>query len=105
VIKGSEVITNWVKVQVDIWQAKLPNSVFGNFNPYSNLINGDWFNGKDRKHQPGRNFISVCGFIMKDAATPWASPTTEQIDLIGTNWIKGYIIENNIISHSPFVQG
>jgi alpha-N-arabinofuranosidase len=50
--------------------------------------------------QPGRNYITVRGFIMCHAATPWAPPTAEQIGLIGTHWSKGWIIENNIISHS-----
>jgi hypothetical protein len=50
--------------------------------------------------QPGRNYITVRGFIMRHAATPWAPPTSEQIGLIGTHWSKGWIIENNVISHS-----
>ncbi len=50
--------------------------------------------------QPGRNYITVQGFILRDAATPWAPPTAEQVGLIGTHWSKGWIIENNIISHS-----
>jgi alpha-N-arabinofuranosidase len=37
---------------------------------------------------------------MQHAATPWAPPTAEQIGLIGTHWSKGWIIENNVISHS-----
>jgi len=50
--------------------------------------------------QPGRNFITVRGFVMRHAATPWAPPTAEQIGLIGTHWSKGWIIENNVVSHS-----
>ncbi|MCX8156670.1 MAG: carbohydrate-binding protein [Verrucomicrobiae bacterium] len=50
--------------------------------------------------QPGRNYITVRGFVMRHAATPWAPPTAEQVGLIGTHWSKGWIIENNIISHS-----
>ena len=50
--------------------------------------------------QPGRNYITVRGFTMRQAATPWAPPTAEQVGLIGTNWSKGWIIENNRISHS-----
>jgi alpha-L-arabinofuranosidase len=50
--------------------------------------------------QPGRNFITVRGFALRHAATPWAPPTAEQIGLIGTHWSKGWIIENNVISHS-----
>jgi hypothetical protein len=37
---------------------------------------------------------------MCHAATQWAPPTAEQVGLIGTNWSKGWIIENNIISDS-----
>jgi alpha-N-arabinofuranosidase len=37
---------------------------------------------------------------MRDAATPWAPPTAEQIGLLGVHWSKGWIIENNTISHS-----
>ena len=40
------------------------------------------------------------GFILRHAATPWAPPTAEQIGLIGTHWSKGWIIENNVVSHS-----
>jgi len=50
--------------------------------------------------KPGRNFITVRGFTMCHAATPWAPPTAEQIGLIGTHWSKGWIIENNLISYS-----
>ena len=50
--------------------------------------------------QPGRNFITVRGFTLRHAATPWAPPTAEQIGLIGTHWSKGWIIEDNVISHS-----
>jgi hypothetical protein len=50
--------------------------------------------------QPGRNYITVRGFHMSQAATQWAAPTAEQIGLIGTHWSKGWIIENNVISDS-----
>ena len=48
----------------------------------------------------GRNFITVRGFTLEHAATNWAPPTAEQIGLIGTNWSKGWIIENNTIRYS-----
>ena len=48
--------------------------------------------------KPGRNYITVRGFILRNAATPWAPPTAEQIGLVGTHWSKGWIIENNVIS-------
>jgi alpha-L-arabinofuranosidase len=53
VIKGSEVIKGWQKVQNDTWKVVIPNSFFGNFNPYSDLISGDWFNRRGRDHHTG----------------------------------------------------
>ena len=48
----------------------------------------------------GINYLTVRGFTLCQAATPWAPPTAEQIGLIGTNWSKGWIIENNVVRHS-----
>ncbi len=167
-IKGSEVVSNWVKVRNDVWKTTLPNSFFGGFNPFNDLIHGDWFDDNGRNHHTGAvylngqwlteaaklddvlqpaaatpfwfaevdkdntviwarfkgvnpnrqlveinvrrtvfypektgvNFITVRGFTMRHAATPWAPPTAEQIGLIGAHWSKGWIIESNVISHS-----
>ena len=167
-IKGSEVIKNWLKVQDDVWKAIIPNSFFGGFNPYGDLIRGDWFEPKGREHHTGAvylngewlaeaakledvlgpvgatplwfgrvdketttiwsqfrgsnpneqlvevnvrrtvffpdktgiNYITVRGFILRHAATPWAPPTAGQVGLIGPHWSKGWTIENNVISHS-----
>ena len=48
----------------------------------------------------GMNFITVRGFYAARRGHPWAPPAAEQIGLIGTHWSKGWIIENNRISHS-----
>ena len=45
----------------------------------------------------GLNFITVRGFEIAHAATPWAPPTADQIGMIGPHWAKGWIIEDNII--------
>ena len=37
---------------------------------------------------------------MYGAATPWTPPTADQPGLLGANWSKGWIIENNIIHDS-----
>ncbi|MFR9650000.1 MAG: right-handed parallel beta-helix repeat-containing protein [Rikenellaceae bacterium] len=42
-IKGSEVVTGWKKLSKDVWEVKIPNSMFGDFNPYSVEIYGDWY--------------------------------------------------------------
>ena len=45
----------------------------------------------------GLDYITVRGFEMAQAASPWAPPTADQPGLLGTHWSKGWIIENNII--------
>lgn len=45
----------------------------------------------------GMNYITVRGFEMAQAACPWTPPTADQPGLLGVNWSKGWIIENNII--------
>jgi alpha-N-arabinofuranosidase len=168
VITGSEPVKNWVKVQENVWKATIPNSFFGKFNPYSDLIHGDWFSPLGRQHHTGAvylhghwlaeaaaledvmkpigtealwfgqvdsknttiwaqfngidpnqapveinvrqtvfypqktgiNYITVRGFTLEDAATPWAPPTAEQIGVIGPHWSKGWIIERNLVRNS-----
>jgi Right handed beta helix region/Protein of unknown function (DUF1565) len=43
------------------------------------------------------DYITVRGFELAQAACPWAPPTAEQPGLIGPNWAKGWIIEDNTI--------
>jgi hypothetical protein len=50
--------------------------------------------------KPGINYITISGFYISQAATQWAAPTAEQVGMISTNWNKGWIIENNVISDS-----
>jgi alpha-N-arabinofuranosidase len=185
VIKGSEQVQTWQKVEGNVWKCELPNSFFSEFNPYKEEIFGDWLVTVDEKkhlgdvylngmsfyevscyeelidpqvrtevldhwtqkivpvHNPeqtkyvwfaevdaenttiyanfqgtnpneefveinvrrscfyptetGIDYITVKGFEMAQAATPWAPPTANQPGLIGANWSKGWIIEDNII--------
>jgi len=165
-IRGSEIVTGWTQQADAIWTIELPNTLFGNFNPFADEVTGDWFNPKGRKHHTGCvyqngewlfeaaskedlltlkrkawfalvdettttiwatfdgqdpndsltevnvrqtvfyprkpfvNYITVRGFKMRHAAPKWAPPTAEQMGLIGTHWSKGWIIEDNEISHS-----
>jgi alpha-N-arabinofuranosidase len=187
VIKGSERIQNWEKVEGTVWKAVLSNDFFGEFNPYRELVTGDWllytpgmyrhlgdvylngvsfyeansldevknpaertgvvvvpwtgkfekilhpeqtiyqwysevddenttiyanFHGADPNRElaeinvrkccfypvkTGINYITVRGFEMAQAACPWAPPTADQPGLLGANWSKGWIMENNVI--------
>lgn len=48
----------------------------------------------------GLDYITVSGFEMAQAATDWAPPTAYQVGMLGPNWAKGWIIENNILHDS-----
>lgn len=187
VIKGSEEIKDWQKVEGNVWRAVIANSLFGDYNPYELEIFGDWLVTTDTKHlgdvylngmsfyevnsydelanpsvrreiidhwtnttvpvhnpeqtkyvwyaevtpdtttiyanfqgadpnkelveinvrrscfypkETGIDYITVRGFEMAHAATPWSPPTADQPGLLGANWSKGWIIENNIIHDS-----
>ena len=187
VIKGSEHIKNWEKVEGTIWKTELPNYIFKGYNPYEKEIFGDWLKTTTIKHlgdvylngesfyeaedfeelknpdiktetldhwtktivsvknqeqtkykwlaevneetttiyanfhnynpkeelveinvrkccfypeDVGINYITVKGFEMAHAATPWSPPTADQPGLIGVHWSKGWIIEDNIIHDS-----
>ena len=43
------------------------------------------------------DFITVRGFELAQAACPWTPPTADQPALIGPNWARGWIIEDNVI--------
>ncbi|MCD7708975.1 MAG: right-handed parallel beta-helix repeat-containing protein [Clostridiales bacterium] len=43
VISGAEQVKNWKKYEGDVWTARVPNGIFGNYNPYTTLVSGDWF--------------------------------------------------------------
>jgi alpha-N-arabinofuranosidase len=66
IIKGSEVVKGWQKVQNDTWKVSIPNSFFRDFNPYSDLIHGDWFNPKGRDHHTGAVYLN--GHWLTEAA-------------------------------------
>ncbi|KHD73640.1 right-handed parallel beta-helix repeat-containing protein [Actinoplanes utahensis] len=187
VIKGSERITGWEPDGGTVWKAVVPNTLFGDFNPFAEEIAGDWIvyaEGAPHKHLgdvylngvgfyeagsrdevsepekrteildawtgvtdrvrhpeqtllvwyaevaattttiwanfqgadpnvelaeinvrrsvfyplvPHLDYITVRGFELAQAATPWTPPTADQPGLIGPNWAKGWIIEDNHI--------
>ncbi|MCL1900100.1 MAG: right-handed parallel beta-helix repeat-containing protein, partial [Promicromonosporaceae bacterium] len=49
---------------------------------------------------PHIDYVTVRGFRLGRAATPWAPPTAEQVGLIGPGWAKGWVIEDNLIFDS-----
>jgi hypothetical protein len=59
-IKGSEVITGWMKEknQQGVWKVIIPNVFFGSYNPYQDSIYGDWFSDHGRVHHTGEVFLN-----------------------------------------------
>ncbi len=50
VITGAEKVTGWTKYNGDVWTARVKNSIFGNYNPYTTLVYGDWYFATPNKH-------------------------------------------------------
>jgi len=61
-IKGSEVISSWVQFSGTVWKATVPNSLFNDYNPYKDLVKGDWFNDKGRIHHTGEVYLNGKSF-------------------------------------------
>lgn len=49
-ITGGEPVKNWKPHKGDVWSARIPNGVFGNYNPYTTVIYGDWYYTKEAFH-------------------------------------------------------
>lgn len=43
IITGAEEVKNWKPYKNDVWVAKISNRLFGDYNPYTTLVYGDWF--------------------------------------------------------------
>lgn len=179
IITGAEPVKQWELWAGDVWAAKIPNGIFGDYNPYTTVLGGDWYytktplhtgevylNGKsmyemsslvevenpqpyvfaeDRgfsvyqwytcqenghtviyanfqglnpnqeqveinvrrncfyPNRTGVNYITVSGFVIKQAATTWAPPTAYQEGMVGPHWSKGWEIVDCEISDSKCV--
>ena len=57
-IKGSEVITGWKLFKKDVWKVTIPNTFFGDYNPYKDIITGDWFHRLGRDHHTGEVYLN-----------------------------------------------
>jgi alpha-N-arabinofuranosidase len=91
---------------VQLWHARVDDTTtiihaqFKGVNPNEQLVEVNVRRAVFYPEKPGMNYITVRGFALRQAATQWAPPTSEQVGLIGTHWSRGWVIENNIVSHS-----
>ena len=51
-LKGSEVVTNWKREKKGkgVWKAVVPNTLFGDYNPFNEKLYGDWLWSKHTYH-------------------------------------------------------
>ena len=50
VITGAEVVKTWTKYQDNVWVCRINNSIFGDYNPYTTLVYGDWYFAPPVRH-------------------------------------------------------
>ena len=50
VITGAEPVKNWTQYQGNVWTARIPNGIFGCYNPYTTVIAGDWYRAPEPVH-------------------------------------------------------
>lgn len=43
VITGAEEAKNWIPYKGNVWVCRIDNGVFGNYNPYTTFVGGDWY--------------------------------------------------------------
>lgn len=42
-ITGAEEVKSWVRYQDSVWVCRIDNGVFGEYNPYTTYVGGDWY--------------------------------------------------------------
>lgn len=50
VITGAEELTGWTHFKGDVWTASVDNGVFGDYNPYTTFVCGDWYFAPTVRH-------------------------------------------------------
>ena len=50
VITGAEPVKNWTLYEGNVWMARIPNGIFGSYNPYTTVIQGDWYHSVTPAH-------------------------------------------------------
>ena len=50
VITGAEEIQSWQPYEGNVWVARVANTLFGDYNPYTTYVYGDWYFARRSKH-------------------------------------------------------
>ena len=65
VVTGSERVTSWTREEGGVWKAELPNSFFGDYNPYALQLSGGWLNYGEWHHR-GDVYLNGEAFYEKE---------------------------------------
>lgn len=58
VIKGSEIVDHWERVENGVWKVTLPDSMFTDGNPFKTKVLGDWFKDLGRDHHTADVYLN-----------------------------------------------
>lgn len=70
VITGAEQITDWERYEGNVWVARIPNSLFGDYNPYTTVLFGDWYYSEEKLHS---------GEVYLDGKSMYEAPSLEDV--------------------------
>lgn len=92
IIKGSEQIKNWNRQESGVWKVELPNTFFGDYNPYALKLTGDWL-AYGQWHHRGDVYLNGKAFHEKqtdievgDTVGSWFCRTDEKTTTIIANF-------------------
>ena len=98
VITGAEQIKTWELYEGNVWVCRVPNSIFGNYNPYTTFVYGDWYFAKADKHtgcvylndkalyEPSslldciKGEVYECSWVPEDSVYKWYTEQDEEKD-------------------------
>jgi len=84
VITGAERMDTWEHYQGDVWKLTVDNGVFGNYNPYTTLVFGDWLNQGTPAHT-GEVFLGDKSLYEQDTLEKVLEP-----EYYGGSWDRDF---------------
>ena len=94
VISGAEVLKGWEHTSDGLWKKEIGNALFGDYNPFSDAISGDWYDDFGQIHHTGEVYIdgkAMCEVASledlhcvapKDKAYRWYAVVTDEKTVI-----------------------
>jgi hypothetical protein len=67
IVKGSERVTSWAREAEGVWRVEVPNSFFGEYNPYALSVSGGWLD-YGKWHHRGDVYLNEEAFREKETA-------------------------------------